>query len=203
MKYLKLLIMASLLSFYGCTGDDDDGNGSSSSTGSAFSCALAEQAFNIDGSFEELNLGSVEASCSNGIVTLSVNASSSEKTSLTCDGVTFGASGESSNMTIDFSQVSISGPSMSGTGVYTINLAADVEGAVIDCDATINVDMSRTREPGYTPEGMEDISCTVGSSTVTFSDTQTAEGGCNNADANVAALANFLTYYSYLGKFGG
>ena len=78
MKYLKLLIMASLLSFYGCTGDDDDGGGSSSTSGTAFSCDLAEQAFNDGGSFEDMDLGSVEVSCTNGIVTLSANTSSTD-----------------------------------------------------------------------------------------------------------------------------
>ncbi len=202
--------MASLLSFYGCTGDDDDG-GSSSSSGTAFSCALAEQAFNDGGSFEDMDLGSVEASCSNGIVTLSANTSSSETTGLTCDGVTFDASGESGNMTIDLSQTTISGESISGNAVYTLNLGADIGGTTVECQATITFDMSQMNDDededdgtggGDTPEGMDEMTCNVGGSTVTFADFTAAGGGCDNSEDYIANMAKFLEYYRYLSSFG-
>lgn len=194
--------MASLLSFYGCTGDDDDGD--SSSSASAFSCALAEQAFNDGGSFEDLDLGSVEASCSNGIVTLAANTSSTDETTVTtCDeGGDFTASSESGSLTVDFSQTTISGESMSGNAVYTLDLGAEIDGTSVTCTATITADMSQVENDDYEPEGLDTMSCVVGSTTVTFTDFTAAEAGCDNSNDGYAKMAKFIEYYKYLSDFG-
>lgn len=194
--------MASLLSFYGCTGDDDDGGGSSSTSGTAFSCDLAEQAFNDGGSFEDMDLGSVEVSCTNGIVTLSANTSSTDTTSVTCDGVTFDASSEAGGMYVDLSQTNISGETITGNASYSLDLGAYIDGTAVECSATITVDMSRVEETDYTPEGMEEMWCDIGETRVTLAEMVAAGGSCDNANSDIATMAKFLEYYKYLSSFG-
>ena len=199
MKYLKLLMMASLLSFYGCNGDDDDG-GSSSSSSNTFSCALAESQF---GSFEDVDLDSAKASCTNGIVTIETSGET-EATTFKCkdqEGEEYGddiqAKLYSGTITMDLTQTTITDEGPEGAITFVANFNAQFNG---DSEVTgCSFSFSNSTDGTDTADPMANATCTVDD--ISF-DMGTFGGDCSTGNAS-AKVAMFFNYFEQLSDLGG
>ena len=164
----------------------------------SLTCDLAESVWLEEGTFEDQDLGSVDASCSNGVITLSADNTSSDVTSLSCDdGTEFKAKALSGEIEIDMSDViiNISTKSLSGNGTISAKLEAEIgeheDAQQLECIIAITKDMSKNEDI----EGITSFKCAFGDST--DYKTRTPSEDCNGID-KPSQIAKWLNYFGYL-----
>lgn len=202
--FLLIFLGCFAVSMSGCelTASGDGSGGDSSGgigSGTAFNCELAEEMLLNGGTFEDEDLGSFQASCSNGVITLSAITSSDEVTSITCDDqTTFNAKGTDGSITMDMSEVSISGENLSGNATYTVSFTAVVsDDKEVQCGMSMTLNMSDPENSE--PEGMESLTCTVADVDVTFDENSNL--ACDGT-SNHNYVGQWLAYFSYLSQMG-
>ena len=159
MKKMNVLIMLSMLVLAGCLGDDDEESSTNQNGAVSLTCDLAESAWLEEGTFEDQDLGSVDASCSNGVVTFTANNTSEETTTIVCaDETEFTAKAKSGSIEFDMSEADIvvATQTFSGNASMSATFEAEIDETPVKCSVSVSVDLS---DPESEPSGTNSLKC--------------------------------------------
>lgn len=164
MKFTKYLLLCFLITFFtACEEDDED---SVSSSGTPITCEMILEYLGVD-SFEDVDLGDFSASCDSAIITIASEAS--DEKVFDCNGTTVTASDPNGSITVDMSEVTVSGENLSGDVSLESSIGATLtpasgSGVVVDCNFAFEGDIDDEDDI----ELSSFSSCVVGGTTISF-----------------------------------